>query len=47
LKPTQIPTLIRTAWEAEKAFQALSRCRHVLTPAAPVAAAGELALDVA
>ena len=50
LKPTQIPTLIRTAWEAEKAFQALSRCRHVLTPPAPVSvtpAPGELARDVA
>jgi hopanoid-associated phosphorylase len=50
LKPTQIPSLIRTAWEAEKAFQALSRCRHVLTPAAPVATAptpGERSLEVA
>lgn len=49
-RPTQIPALIRTAWEAEKAFQALIRCRHVLgAPVAlPVATvSGELALDVA
>jgi adenosylhomocysteine nucleosidase len=49
-RPAQIPALIRTAWEAEKAFQALVRCRHVLTAPAfvPVApATGELALDVA
>ena len=45
--PSQIPTLIRTAWEAEKAFRALFRHRHVLAPA-PVAVgttAGSLALD--
>ena len=48
LRPSQIPTLIRTAWEAERAFQVLFRCRHVLAPA-PVAGttAGGLALDVA
>jgi len=51
-RPTQIPALIRTAWEAEKAFQALFRCRHVLS-APPLASAiaapnaAELALDVA
>jgi adenosylhomocysteine nucleosidase len=45
LRPTQIPVLIRTAWEAEKAFQALFRCRHVLAaaPADAIAAAGGLA----
>ena len=32
-KPSQIPALIRTAWEAEKAFRVLFRCRHVLDPA--------------
>jgi hypothetical protein len=51
LRPIQIPMLIRTAWEAEKAFRALFRCRHVLAPTVPVAAAaatsGELALDAA
>jgi len=49
-KPTQIPALIRTAWEAEKAFQALVRCRHVLSAPAPVPAVTtsvELALDIA
>jgi len=47
-RPTQIPALIRTAWEAEKAFQALFRCRHVLgAPAIAAANAAELALDVA
>jgi len=48
LSPSQIPTLIRTAWEAEKAFRALFRCRHVLAPA-PVAGAtaGAFALDAA
>ena len=48
-RPSQIPVLIRTAWAAEKAFQALSRCRHVLAPApvAVVATAGALALDAA
>lgn len=48
-KPSQIPVLIRTAWEAEKAFRALFRCRHVLAPApvAAVATAGALALDAA
>jgi len=49
-KPSQIPALMRTAWEAEKAFQALFRCRHVLNPVAEVglvpANLGELSLDV-
>lgn len=35
-RPEQIPALIRTAWEAEKAFRALGRCRQLL--AAPAAA---------
>lgn len=49
MRPSQIPVLIRTAWAAEKAFQALSRCRHVLAPApaAAVATARELSLDAA
>lgn len=48
LRPSQIPVLIRTAWAAEKAFQALSRCRHVLAPApvAAVATTSGLALEV-
>lgn len=49
-KPSQIPALMRTAWEAEKAFQALFRCRHVLNPVAEVGLVpsnlGELSLDV-
>jgi adenosylhomocysteine nucleosidase len=49
-KPTQIPALLRTAWEAERAFQALFRCRHVLNPAAELglgpADLSELSLDV-
>jgi hopanoid-associated phosphorylase len=28
--PGQIPALIRTAWDAERAFRALARCSHVL-----------------
>jgi adenosylhomocysteine nucleosidase len=49
-KPMQIPALIRTAWEAEKAFQALFRCRHVLSSPAVSIVPGvvaELAVDVA
>jgi hopanoid-associated phosphorylase len=45
-KPGQIPALIRTAWEAEKAFQALFHCRHVLSPGLFPADLRELALDV-
>jgi hopanoid-associated phosphorylase len=49
-KPAQIPSLIRTAWEAEKAFRTLFRYRHVLNPIADVglipADLGELSLDV-
>jgi hopanoid-associated phosphorylase len=45
-KPSQIPALIRTAWEAEKAFRGLFRCRHVLEPGLVPADLGELALDV-
>ncbi len=45
-RPGQIASLVRTAWEAEKAFRVLFRCRHVLD-AGPVAAdLGELSLDV-
>jgi hopanoid-associated phosphorylase len=45
-RPTQIPALIRTAWEAEKAFRALHRCRHVLDPNAAPVRLGELSLDM-
>jgi hopanoid-associated phosphorylase len=41
-KPSQIPALIRTAWEAEKAFRTLVRYRHVLEGGL---AHGELALE--
>ena len=41
-KPTQIPALVRTAWEAEKAFRALFHCRHVLNPALLPAELGEM-----
>ena len=44
--PQQIPALIRTAWEAEKAFRALHRCRHVLDPRFIPAPLGALSLDV-
>ncbi len=44
-QPTQIPALIRTAWEAEKAFKKLLHCRHVLEPRLVSAELGELALD--
>jgi adenosylhomocysteine nucleosidase len=46
-KPGQIPALMRTAWEAEKAFRVLFRCRHVLDPVLAPANLGELVLDVA
>jgi adenosylhomocysteine nucleosidase len=45
-RPTQIPALIRTAWEAEKAFRVLSRCRHVLDPNFVPAPIGALSLDM-
>jgi adenosylhomocysteine nucleosidase len=48
--PGQIPALLRTAWEAEKAFRVLFSCRHVLDPVGdPVLAPvdlGELSLHV-
>ncbi len=44
--PGQIPALIRTAWEAEKAFRVLFRSRHVLDPAFAPADLGELSLDM-
>ncbi|HWE07482.1 MAG TPA: hypothetical protein VG274_12280 [Rhizomicrobium sp.] len=44
--PQQIPALLRTAWEAEIAFAALFRCRHLLVGGFGVANLGELALDV-
>ncbi|HTW36422.1 MAG TPA: hypothetical protein VMD53_17505 [Rhizomicrobium sp.] len=46
MQPTQIPALIRTAWEAEKAFRALHRCRHILDPGLVPAPLGALSLDV-
>ena len=50
VNPGQIPALLRTAWEAEKAFRVLFSCRHVLDPALdPVLAPadlGELSLHV-
>lgn len=46
-QPSQIPALIRTAWEAEKAFRVLLRCRHVVATSGLAAAnLGELSLDV-
>ncbi len=42
-QPGQIPALMRTAWEAEKAFRALFRYRHVLNPFPEV---GLLSADV-
>ncbi len=45
-QPGQIPALMRTAWEAEKAFRALFGCRHVLAPGLAPADLGELSLDV-
>jgi adenosylhomocysteine nucleosidase len=43
--PWQIPALIRTAWEAERAFAALLRCRRVLGGFG-VVDFGQLALDM-
>jgi hopanoid-associated phosphorylase len=45
-RPHQIPALVRTAWEAEKAFRALFSCRHVLGTGLVAADLGELSLDV-
>ena len=44
--PGQIPALLRTAWEAERAFDALFRCRHVLDPLPVAVDLGKLSLDV-
>lgn len=45
-RPGQIPALIRTAWEAEKAFRVLFSCRHVLDSGLARANLGELSLDM-
>jgi adenosylhomocysteine nucleosidase len=45
-RPGQIPALLQTAWDAEKAFGVLFRCRHVLAPGLAPANLGELSLDV-
>lgn len=45
-RPGQIPALIRTAWEAEKAFRALFHCRHVLSPGLFPTELRELSLDM-
>jgi adenosylhomocysteine nucleosidase len=45
-KPAQIPALIRTAWEAEKAFRVLLRCKHVVDPGFVSAPLGALSLDM-
>ncbi|HLY05785.1 MAG TPA: hypothetical protein VKR31_08570 [Rhizomicrobium sp.] len=45
--PLQIPSLIRTAWEAEIAFAALLRCCSMLHAGFARANLGELAVDVA
>jgi hopanoid-associated phosphorylase len=45
-RPGQLPALVRTAWEAEKAFRALFSCRHVLGTGLVAADLGELSLDV-
>lgn len=44
--PRQIPSLVRTAFEAEKAFRMLFRSSHALDPAPALANLGELSLDV-
>jgi hopanoid-associated phosphorylase len=44
--PTQIPALLQTAWDAEKAFRVLLRCRHVLAPSLATVNLGELSLDM-
>ena len=45
-KPMQIPALIRTALEAEKAFRVLDRCKHVLDPNFVPTPIGGLSLDM-
>lgn len=45
-RPAQIPALVKTGWEAEKAFRVLFRCRHVLAPSLAAANFGEFSLDV-
>ncbi len=45
-RPAQIPALIRTALDAEKAFRVLLRCRHVLAPTLASTNLGELSLDM-
>lgn len=45
--PRQLPALVRTAWEAEVAFAALLRCRHVLHGGHVGIDFGQLALDAA
>ncbi|HWU26510.1 MAG TPA: hypothetical protein VN154_08925 [Rhizomicrobium sp.] len=45
-RPAQIPALIRTAFDAEKAFRVLFRCRHVLAPSLVRPSLGELSLDM-
>jgi len=45
-QPGQLPALVRTAWESEKAFRALFGCRHILSPGLALADLGELSLDV-
>jgi hypothetical protein len=42
----QLPALLRTAWEAERAFRVLFSCRHVLDPAFVAVDLGELSLDM-
>ncbi len=44
--PSQLPSLIRTAWDAEIAFAALLRCRRALGARLGVPDLGQLALDV-
>ena len=44
--PRQLPQLMRTAWEAEKAFRVLFRSRHILDPVFVSADLGELSLDM-
>ncbi|MFI4963951.1 MAG: hypothetical protein ACHP9T_01165 [Caulobacterales bacterium] len=45
-RPGQLPALIRTAGEAERAFKALADARHLLGPRLGRADLGELGLDV-
>jgi adenosylhomocysteine nucleosidase len=44
--PTQLPSLIRTAWEAEKAFASLLRCCRALGRGFGVPDLGELSFDM-